>query len=251
MEKQGISGNRVPWVCRFLTMSPTVGYRSGRIADRRPAGAGKIDVHRQFLFVTLLHYYIKEQIRLASKDEPHITLTGLAKFMMATSSQQRSILHKYRFDEPESAAVRKYYREAYNTLHRYYRGSYQVSWLHNEADTLESEATPLNQQMELRIENNADTIRKFAQCFDRSITNPEAPPVLTYSHTNLSVKVTTDIFGKEKGHHRLIKFHFAKPYNDQPDRFAKIVCQVMYEAANAAGLALPSSAIRLWGSTYV
>ena len=177
---------------------------------------------------------------------PRVTLTGLAKFMMATSSQQRAILHKYKFDEPESAAVRKYYREAYNTLHRYYIGDHQVPWLYGEADALESQATPLNRQMELRIENNADTIRQFAQCFSRSITDQEAPPVLSYSHANLFVKVTPDVFGKEKGRDRLIKFHFARPYNDQPERFAKIVCQVMYEAAVDAGLSLPSSAIRLW-----
>ena len=177
---------------------------------------------------------------------PRVTLTGLAKFMMATSSQQRAILHKYKFDEPESAAVRKYYREAYNTLHRYYRGNRQVSWLYSEADALESQATPLNQQMELRIENNADTIRQFATCFDRSIKDQETLPVLSYSHANLFVRVTTDVFGKEKGHDRLIKFHFAKPYNDQPERYAKIVCQVMYEAAVSAGLPLQSSAMRLW-----
>lgn len=67
---------------------------------------------------------------------------------------------------------------------------------------------------------------------------------MTISCAGLVIKATSDVFANERRFDRLIKYQFAK--SDDPQQHAKILCQVMFEAAEQARLSLRSSAIRVW-----
>ena len=183
---------------------------------------------------------------LMASSNPKISLTDFVKFMMASSSQQRTILRRHKYeDDVEGVAIRKYYREAYNTLHRFYRGNHPPAWLSGQADLVAASSTPPTPRGQARIDHNVDSIRQFEACFgNRKIDGRSPGPMLSYSHDNLIVKVYTDIFGTEGRFDRSIKFHFAD--SKDPEQFAKIVCQVMFEAACNAGYVISSSAVRVW-----
>ena len=183
---------------------------------------------------------------MVATRKPRITLTDFVKFMMASSSQQRTILRRHKYeDDVEGVAIRKYYREAYNTLHRFYRGDHPPAWLSNQADFLAATSAPPTPRARARIDHNIHSIRRFEMCFgNRKIEGISPGPMLSYSHDGLVVKVYTDVFGSEGRYDRLIKFHFADSKN--PEQFSKIVCQIMFEAACDAGHIISSSAVRVW-----
>ena len=181
---------------------------------------------------------------LSVSFDPRVTLTGLAKFMMASSSQQRKILLNYKYPKPEGSAQAKYYRDTYRILHSFHSRGHNVSWLLAQADFLAATPAAVDRSAH-RIDRNVAAIRRYAKYFgSRSLHSHKETPRLTISYAGLLIKATSDVFASESRFDRLIKYQFAQ--SDDPRQHAKILCQVMLEAAQQAGLSLRSSAIRVW-----
>ena len=175
--------------------------------------------------------------------EPKISLTGLAKFMTASSSAQRKVLKDYKYREPEGVAQAAYYREGRRTVQGFHRDARDRDWLLTEATALSGQKAGLPDGAQKRLESNVRAIRAYARHFsDRNLAF-ESPPKLEYAHAGLVINVRPDLWGTERGH-RLIKVQFAKP--SDPEQTAKVIGQVMLAAATEAGMNLPSSAMRVW-----
>ena len=179
--------------------------------------------------------------------KPSITLSGLAKYMIAAASpsQQMKILEEFKY--PDMGEIQaKYYRDAYRIIHEYHEQGNDASWLLDEAGYLHAKAqqSPLD-RVRTRIEHNVRAIRVYEHYFAiHNVKDKERAPSLMYSHTGLRVRVTPDLFGKERAHPRLVMLQFAQSSNHE--KRAKIICQIMLEASTAGGLSLPSSAMRVW-----
>lgn len=164
--------------------------------------------------------------------------------MTASPSQQRRILKDYKYPDPEGTAQAAYYRNARNAIQEFHMNGHDADWLVSKADALNSQKSgpPARQT---RITKNVQALRKYAASFSSRKIQSQAVSDLKYSHAGLSVNVTPDLFGIELDRYsRLVKIQFAK--SNDPEKNAKIIGQVMLTAASAAGLTLPSSAMRVW-----
>lgn len=110
--------------------------------------------------------------------DPRVTLTGLAKYMMASSSQQRKILRDYKYPKPEGTAQAKYYRDTYRLLYSFHSRGHDVSWLLAQADFLATTRAPANRSAQRRVDRNVAAIRRYVKYFgSRNLNNhKETPP---------------------------------------------------------------------------
>ena len=174
-----------------------------------------------------------------------ITLTGIAKYMTSSSAQQRKVLRDYKYPDPEGTAQAAYYRDAYNSIRDYHRNRQGIHWLLSQADDLDDrKQTAPTQQAQIRITHNAQAIRHYSTHFGHRTIQCDSPLSMTYSYAGVLIRVTPDLNGTERGHQRLLKIQFAR--SSDPDKHAKIVGQIMMEAASLNGLQLRGSSVRVW-----
>ena len=176
--------------------------------------------------------------------EPHISLTGLVKFIVASPSQQRKVLRDHKYPDPEGMAQAKYYQEATRAIMAFYRDEHDRSWLEAKADALITQKAGARDRAKTKLDNNAAVLRSHARHFSSQGMELVESPKLVYTYAGLKIAVAPHLSVIERKQKRLIRLRF--PLQRNADETAKVVCQVMYEAAESMGLNLPASAFRVW-----
>ena len=176
--------------------------------------------------------------------EPRISLTGLVKYMTASPSQQRKVLRDHKFPDPEGIAQAKYYQNATRAIIAFHRNTHDRSWLEARADALIAQKAGARGRAKTKLDQNAAVLRSYARSFSDQALELVETPKLVYTHAALDITVTPHLSVIERKQQRLIRLRF--PIQRNAEETAKIVCQVMYEAATSAGLDLPATAFRVW-----
>jgi hypothetical protein len=171
-----------------------------------------------------------------------ISLKGLADYMTASPTRQRSVLRQFKYPEEDEAQAKIiYYREARDRVAVLHRSGYDADWLHQQAMQLEALASLSLGRTKTRLRHNARGLRSYANHFaDRNfeILGDER---LSLKFEDILVTVTPDLHVREKGQERLIKLEFsaAEPTNQA----VQVISQAMFEAAVQAKLGIPSSGV--------
>ncbi|MCY3646136.1 MAG: hypothetical protein OXH07_04070 [Chloroflexi bacterium] len=176
--------------------------------------------------------------------EPHISLTGLVKFVVASPSQQRKVLRDHKYPDPDGLAQAKYYQEATRAIMAFYRNGHDRSWLEARADALIARKAGASEHAKTKLDSNAAVLRSHAKHFSSQGVDLVESPKLVYVHAGLDIAVTPHLSIMERKQKRLVRLRF--PLQRNADETAKVACQVMYEAAESMGLDLPASAFRVW-----
>ena len=171
-----------------------------------------------------------------------ITVKGLAKFMTATSSQQRKIVRDFKYPkEDESAAQQKYYKEARSIISAYHRNSHGPAWLLRQVSALQTLASQSTGRTRQRLNHNARAVNSYHGHFADKKFELRDRVTMSVDSANVRIKVTPDLHVIEGQQEKMIKLEFGKK---EPDpKTVKIICQVMYQSATHNGAAFPSSAI--------
>src|SRR5450759_1912189 len=95
-----------------------------------------------------------------------ISIKGLAEFMAAGPSKQRTIVRRYKYpQEDEARAMRTYYREARDVVEAHHRRASGSAWLLEEAARLETRANYLEGQSRTRLRHNVRGLRAYEAHF--------------------------------------------------------------------------------------
>src|SRR5262249_19128293 len=95
-----------------------------------------------------------------------LSIKGLADFMTASPSRQRTILRQYKYpDEDEPRAKILYYREARDRVAAHHSAGHHPSWLVTQAVSLEQLAANSTSRARTRLRHNARGLRSYAQHF--------------------------------------------------------------------------------------
>jgi hypothetical protein len=170
-----------------------------------------------------------------------ITVKGLAKFMTNGPASQRKVLRNFKFPKPEGFVQTIYYGEARRAIRDYHSKGNDPATLARAIEDLRVEADRATGQAQTRLEHNIRAVEGYLKHFaNRRLTVLETPR-LGYSHQNVAVGATPDLFVEEKGREKLIKLELVK-----------IILQVMYEAAVSNGIRVrPQDVIYLDASRAV
>jgi hypothetical protein len=166
----------------------------------------------------------------------------VADYMSSTPSKQRKTLAEYKYpDEDEATAKRVYYREARDAVRTYHSGTKSSEWLSEQGDKL-ADLAALAQRgpTRTRLNSNARTIADYAGHYSSAhIKELERfRGIVTYGR--IQIKVTPDLVGIERSRKKFVRLEHGR--EEPTPRYAAVMCQLMYEAAMAAGLDLPTSA---------
>ena len=174
---------------------------------------------------------------------PSITVTGLAKYLTTPSPTTRNTeLRQFKYPEL-GVKPASHYRDAYRLLEDYFKHSRGGSWLALEADNLEHSGH--NSQAQYRLDDNVCVLRGFLSHFSNQIVQSAQPgPNLEYHHAGVFVRVKADLYAMKRKREYLVKYYFAQP--DDPDKCARIICQVMYGAAMRKGFNVAYSGVQVW-----
>lgn len=163
-----------------------------------------------------------------------LTVKGLAKFMTRKPAAQRKILHDFKFPQPEGHVQTVYYREARQAIHDYHNEGNNPATLIGAVDSLRARADRSQGQTQIRLEHNIRALESYLKHFAGKQFTILKTPRTYYSHGNVTITAAPDLFVEERGAQRLIKLELGA---DAPDKdMIKIILQVMYDAAKAAGL---------------
>jgi hypothetical protein len=171
-----------------------------------------------------------------------ISLKGLADYMTASHTRQRSVLRQYKYPEEDEAQAKIiYYREARERVAVLHRSDRDSAWLLQQAAQLDTLAAMSTGQTKTRLRHNARGLRAYASHFaDRSF---EILDDVRFALRFGDVMVSTvpDLHVKEKNKEKLVKLEFSAT---EPSPVAiQVISQAMFEAAEQANLGLPSSGV--------
>lgn len=171
-----------------------------------------------------------------------LSYTALADFMISTPAAQRKTLIDYKYpDEDEPVAKRLYYREARDAIRAYHNGQKSIDWMQESAARLaDLAANNPSKPAATRLKNNSRSLTAYAGSYDSDQIQLAAPFKGQLNFGNVSIRINADLHGVERKREKVIRLDYSK---DTPDsRYCTVVAQLMYEAATAAGLILPTSA---------
>ncbi len=171
-----------------------------------------------------------------------ISIKGLAEFMAAGPSKQRTVVRRYKYPrEDEARAMRIYYREARDVVEAHHRRGNGSSWLLDEATRLATLSDYLTGRSRTRLRHNVRGLRAYEAHFAgrpfevlRGISAP-----LIFGDVRISV--VPDLHVREGKNERVIKLEFG--VNPPSDSEVKVISQLMFEAVHKAGLPLPAAGV--------
>ena len=171
-----------------------------------------------------------------------ISVKGLADFMAAGPSKQRTIIRRYKYPtEDEARAMRTYYREAKDVVEAHHRRGGDSTWLIDEAARLESLAGYLEGQSRTRLRHNVRGLRAYGANFAMRpfeiLPGIKAP--LTFG--DIRISVVPDLHVREGRNEKVIKLEFGVDGPSETE--VKVISQLMFEAVHAAGLPLPAAGV--------
>ena len=179
-----------------------------------------------------------------------ITVKGLAKFMTRGPAGQRKVLRDFKLPKPEGFVQSIYYGEARRAIRDYHSKGNDPATLVSAIEDLRTEADRATGQGQTRLEHNIRAVESYLRHFANKRFTVLETPRLRYSHENVTVSATPDLFVEENGREKLIKLELGA---DAPDHtMVKIILQVMYQAAVSDGIAVrPQDVIYLDASRAV
>lgn len=171
-----------------------------------------------------------------------LSYTALADFMTSSPTIQRKTLLDYKYpDEDEPKAKRLYYREARDAIRAYHTGSKTPEWMQEMAAKLaDLAANNTSKPAAARLNNNSRALTAYARGYGSDQIDLGTPfkGILTFG--NVSIRISADLHGTERKKEKIIRLDYSK-VSPEP-RYSAIVTQLMFEAALAGGLVLPTSA---------
>jgi hypothetical protein len=173
-----------------------------------------------------------------------LSLKGLADYMTASPTRQRSILRSYKYPtEDEAQAKILYYREARDRIAAFHSSGETLAWLGNQATILLTLASYSRDRRRARLEHNARGIQQYARNFGSRSFDILGDFSHDLQYGDVVVSVYPDLHVREGETEKLIKLEFSK---DEPNAaLIRIISQCMFEAARDAGLGLSSANILL------
>lgn len=138
-----------------------------------------------------------------------ISIKGLAEFMAAGPSKQRTVVRRYKYPrEDEARAMRIYYREARDVVEAHHRRGNGSGWLLDEATRLATLSDYLAGRSRTRLRHNVRGLRAYEAHFAgrpfevlRGISAP-----LIFGDVRISV--VPDLHVREGKNERVIKLEF-------------------------------------------
>lgn len=173
-----------------------------------------------------------------------ISLKGFAQIMTAAPARQRTLLryHKYPSeDEPRARIL--YYRGARDRISAYHALEHEPDWLVQQARDFEQLAKASSGQRKTRLNHNGRALREYHRHFASRKFEILDDMVLTLECGDVRITVRPDLHVNERNKEKIIKLEFGvkKPSPDE----IKIISQVMYEAAEQAGMSITSASVAL------
>jgi hypothetical protein len=174
-----------------------------------------------------------------------ITVKGLAKFMSKGPAGQRTVLRDFKFPRaPEARAQTVYYAEARLGIREYHVSGNNPATLVGSVDELRKKAERLTGKARARLEHNIRAMDSYLRYFGGNRFEVLASPRLEYSHGTVLVGATPDLFVRDGARQKIIRLGLgAEPIDEE---MIRIILQVTFEAAVAAGLSIrPSDVVYL------
>lgn len=181
----------------------------------------------------------------APRQRPiRLGLKSFATFVCAKPARGRRILHDHKYPEPEGAAQAKYYGQALSAIARYHTHAHEAEWLGQKAEELRGEAAQTGrQQLATKLRSNAKALDAYAEHFALPKYTGEPPPQLSLRIGRIVVGASPDLSLLVRGDARLVKLAISKEAQDA--EVARVMAQVMFEAARRDDPTLASSRIRV------
>ena len=173
-----------------------------------------------------------------------LSLKGLADYMTASPTRQRSILHGYKYPaEDESRAKILYYREARDRIAAYHASQHNPDWLLAQAHSLAIVAGHSAGRRRSRLQHNARGIQQYARHFG----GRQFEVLDDFSHDlqfgDVFISVYPDLHVRERGAEKIIKLEFSAI--EPSAEMIQILCQCMLEAASGARMPVRPSDVLL------
>jgi hypothetical protein len=169
-----------------------------------------------------------------------ITVKGLAKFMRKGPAGQRTVLRDFKYPrEPEARAQTIYYAEARNGIREYHSSGNDPASLVGAVDALRKKADRAAGQTKIRLEHNIRAMETYLHHFSSKHFQILKSPNLAYFHGSVVVSSVPDLFVREGKSEKLIRIDLGADPTDED--MIRIILQVTYEAALAAGMNISPS----------
>ncbi len=166
-----------------------------------------------------------------------ISVSGLAKFMKASSAAQRTLLRNQKFQYTADGKKRPQivrYSEARTAIRKYHESGNEVSVLLTAIEALLKKEIEHPEKDASRIKDNVRAVNTYMTHFSRNKFTVLETPKPKYQHGEVIVSATPDLYVDEGGRKKLIKLDFSLPKPDE--EVVQIILKVMHEAAAADGL---------------
>lgn len=172
-----------------------------------------------------------------------ISLKGLAKFMTASPSRQRKVLHDYKHPKPEGEAQASYYREARRDIRRNHESNNPEGWIETRAQALALQAQLRTGPSAARLKHNARALREYDQFWGSKRLEILPDISLPLIYDDVTININPDLHVRDACIEKIIKLEFSSDAPD--DAVVRIMSQAMFEGASLANLGLGSASILL------
>lgn len=172
-----------------------------------------------------------------------LSLKGLADFMTASATKQRSILRDHKYpSEDEARAKILYYREARDRIAAYHAGNRERQWLDEQSAEFAQLSASSSGGRRVRLSHNARALRQYAEYF--SDRRYQVLRDINFELIFLDVRITVfpDLHVRVGDRELFLKLEFSTVQPEE--RVVKIISQCLFEAARARLPELPSTAVQ-------
>lgn len=170
-----------------------------------------------------------------------LSARGLVRYLAAGPARQRKILYDFKYPDPEGTAQAGYYREFRATLARFHKDRLPVEWLLRRAGEFDLRASGSLSRRRTRLAANARAIRSYCEFIPESHFTLLPIPKLEVVGGDVVVRVSVDFRILENGVERLV---ILLPAQNVSVEEARLHCNLVAEAAERAGLAIPPRSVR-------
>lgn len=166
-----------------------------------------------------------------------ISVNGLAKFMKASSATQRTLLRNQKFQFTPDGKKRPQivrYSEARAAIRKYHESGNDVAVLLSAIESLVKKENEQPEKDSSRLHDNVRALKTYMTHFSKSSFTVLTTPKPKYSHGEVTVSATPDLYVDENGKKKLIRLDFnsSKPDNE----VVQIILKVMHEASVSSNL---------------
>jgi hypothetical protein len=172
-----------------------------------------------------------------------ISIKGLAKFMTASPSAQRRVLHDYKHPKPEGEAQASYYRDARLFIRQNHERNNPEGWLAARAQELSVRAQSKTGPSAVRLRHNARALCEYYEFEFWGWKPLEILPkrALPLTYGNVLISINPDLDVRDAGIEKVVKLEFSSaPLSGS---MIRIMSQAIFEGACVAGLDLGSANI--------